>query len=321
MLHIIALYISIFTAQAEGLQSYNIDREAITISGVSSGGYMAVQMQVAHSKLFRGAAPVAGGSYWCAQGSSSKAQSRCMSFANTDVEESVAEAKRLEAEGLIDPLSELAKQSIYVYASPSDYVISPRNSDKLIDFYQAFREVETVEYERSIATGHGFPTLDYGSFCMTGGSPWLLDCDFDLAGTLLRKMYGPLDERTLLIEDRLQEFSQSDFATEENALYEKGWVYVPESCKQGEQCRLHMALHGCQMNPDFIEDQFARYAGYNEWAESNGIIVLYPQAAKVSGPNPYGCWDWFGFTSSDYVNKKGLQIDALYKMIKKVSGQ
>ena len=41
----------------------------VTVSGISSGGYMAVQFQVAYSSVVRGAGIVAGGPYYCAEGS------------------------------------------------------------------------------------------------------------------------------------------------------------------------------------------------------------------------------------------------------------
>jgi poly(3-hydroxybutyrate) depolymerase len=34
----------------------------------------------------------------------------------------------------------------------------------------------------------------------------------------------------------------------------------------------------------------------NEWADTNNIIVLYPQAVPSYG-NDYGCWDWWVTTA------------------------
>ena len=60
------------------LQSYSIDTNRITVSGLSSGGYMAGQLHLAHSSLFRGVAILAGGPYWCAEGSLSKGLGPCV---------------------------------------------------------------------------------------------------------------------------------------------------------------------------------------------------------------------------------------------------
>ena len=48
------------------LQSYQIDPAKVFVAGISSGGFAAVQMHVAHSATFKGAAIYAGGVYWCA---------------------------------------------------------------------------------------------------------------------------------------------------------------------------------------------------------------------------------------------------------------
>ena len=42
-----------------------------------------------------------------------------------------------------------------------------------------------------------------------------------------------------------------------------------------------------------MSNEFSLHAGYNEVAEANDIIVLYPQAENTTIPfNPEGCWDW-----------------------------
>src|SRR5947208_1385831 len=90
------------------LPSYHIDSHAITISGISSGAFMAVQMQVAFSKTFAGAASVAGGTFWCAKGDDKIAQSACMSKPEqVNTSEIVTETQRLAGLGAIDPLANL----------------------------------------------------------------------------------------------------------------------------------------------------------------------------------------------------------------------
>ena len=59
------------------LPALNIDIEDTSVSGISSGGFMSVQMQVAHSGIIRGAGVVAGGPYYCAQDSVMKATTEC----------------------------------------------------------------------------------------------------------------------------------------------------------------------------------------------------------------------------------------------------
>ncbi|KAK2160199.1 hypothetical protein LSH36_138g07011 [Paralvinella palmiformis] len=75
-----------------------------------------------------------------------------------------------------------------------------------------------------------------------------------------------------------------------------GYVYVPSACVNGEECKLHLALHGCQQGRQNLGTTFATQTGYREVAELNNIIVLFPQAISTPS-NPYGCWDWWGYNT------------------------
>jgi poly(3-hydroxybutyrate) depolymerase len=77
-----------------------------------------------------------------------------------------------------------------------------------------------------------------------------------------------------------------------------GYVFIPKTCKEGRPCRLHVAFHGClqggttDTRSGHSGNLFAKYAGYNEWAKANDIIVLYPQVQARSVPpplDPRGC--------------------------------
>ena len=54
--------------------------------------------------------------------------------------------------------------------------------------------------------------------------------------------------------------------------------------------------------------KYVENTGYNEVAEANDLVILYPQAVSKPRDNPYGCWDWWGFISQDYATKEGKQI-------------
>lgn len=306
---------------ASVLQSYNVDPSGITVSGISSGAYMAVQMQVAFSQTISGAASVAGGVFWCAQGDSKKAQSECMRHPQRiQVSAQIAQARKLEQTGDIDSLKNLAKQKIYIYASPKDIVNNPINAEKLQEFYAVFTNSSQVHFENTIESAHGFPTLDKGTPCQFGVMPWILNCNYDGAGEILKQMYGTLLSKGTADDSHLLKFDQTEFVSSQTHFYDTGWIYVPSDCAKGEVCKLHIALHGCQMNPDFAQDKFATQTGYNDWAETNHIIIFYPQSAKIPGVNPYGCWDWFGFTGANYVTQSGAQMSALKKMIDRIQG-
>ena len=57
-------------AAPEVLRAYNAPVSESSTSGVSSGGYMAVQFGTAWSSVIRGVGIVAGGPYWCAKADS-----------------------------------------------------------------------------------------------------------------------------------------------------------------------------------------------------------------------------------------------------------
>lgn len=71
--------------------------------------------------------------------------------------------------------------------------------------------------------------------------------------------------------------------------------------------------HGCLQAASFVGMDFIQNTGYNMWADTNDIIVLYPQAAAddivhaiwdgLYLSNPNGCWDWVGWygNNSDQI--------------------
>jgi poly(3-hydroxybutyrate) depolymerase len=97
----------------------------------------------------------------------------------------------------------------------------------------------------------------------------------------------------------------------------QGYVYFPAACNKGKKCPIHVALHGCKQGKSFVGDVFAKKAGYLEVAELNDIIVLFPQIlqSSFSPQNPNGCFDWWGYGSTNYANKLGPQMSGVKKMI------
>src|SRR6185437_2247110 len=61
---------------APPLPSYGVDINQTSVSGVSSGGAMAVQMHVSHSSIMRGVGVIAGVTYDCANSSLSTSAQR-----------------------------------------------------------------------------------------------------------------------------------------------------------------------------------------------------------------------------------------------------
>lgn len=302
-------------ATIEELPQLEIDPTRVTVSGVSSGGFMAVQLHIAYSSVFSGAASLAGGIYECAKGDISRSQIICMKGPqNIVANDHIEIAKERALKGEIDDLSNLNNDRVAVFSSPKDLVIKQAGSDKLIEFYEAFVSKPSITKLTNPDAAHGFPTLNYGNQCSMAGTPWLLNCGDDLAGKVLTAIEPA--SRTMAARGtqdlaNLIYFDQTKLLPSNSRMYSWGAAYIPKSCRTpAGECGLHVALHGCQMNPDFIQKQFVENAGYNEWAETNNIVVLYPQAAKGIG-NPYACWDWFGYSGAKYTSKNGVQMQAV----------
>ena len=101
-------------------------------------------------------------------------------------------------------------------------------------------------------------------------------------------------------------------------LSDTAYLFVPPACANGEQaCALHLVLHGCAQSATQIGTDFIEQSGYLPWAETNDIVLAFPQVA--AGPlNPYACWDWWGYTGADYRWRDGKQMVVLTEWIKKL---
>lgn len=100
-----------------------------------------------------------------------------------------------------------------------------------------------------------------------------------------------------------------------------GYVYVPSMCADNStSCDLVVVLHGCQQASSIIGLDLLQQAHINEYADTNGLIVLYPQTIALTLGvvyNPKACWDWWGYLAADelYSVKGGYQIEVLKAMI------
>jgi poly(3-hydroxybutyrate) depolymerase len=410
-----------------------IDVGQISVSGISSGGFMAHQFHVAHSDRVMGAGIVAGGPYYCARGTVLDAVTRCSQFVMLEctalgldakwcqktelaprgrdqvartARASFEEARKQEAVGNISSLVSLKRDRVYLIRGAYDSIVPRGVMDTVFHFYadpdKGGLDAQAVHYNKTFPARH---TMVRDSFDKPAGSvigacglppappppiqsdTFLDDCeqvakerqqrnqcicpptsapqaptapscpppnrrqlcadlrDVDLAGAILRHLYGDaalsagrlaVQESEVQAFDQRQVFaklSETPYTALQNAsMAREGYVFIPETCKQGRPCKLHVAFHGClqggntDMRAGHSGNLFAKYAGYNEWAKANGIVVLYPQiqARSASVPlNPQGCWDWWGqnYTHAGYHTKRGAQIKSVAQMINVLAGQ
>lgn len=290
------------------------DVQRTTVSGLSAGGYMAVQVHIALSDRITGAASLAGGPYHCAEGSLATALGRCMRGSDIDVA-ALADVVRQRAEaGDVAPLSNLADARVWLFHSPADAVIGADVASASQDLYQVLAPDSDIAYVNDITAAHGWPTLAAGSPCEEQGGDFINACNYDAAGALLAHLYGPL-EPPAGETPALQSIDISALLPGGSQIASEALAMVPPTCSNNPgRCRLHLSFHGCRQSTEFIEQRFARDTGLNRWAVTNNIAIVYPQVTRSAG-NPQGCWDWWGYTGQDYDQRSGKQVAAIAALI------
>lgn len=299
---------------------YNIDLSRISVSGLSSGAYMAGQVHLAHSSIFSGAAIVAGGPYYCAMGELSRGLGPCMKGGELGVPALIDYAQQAAAAGTIDDLANLDDDRIWIFHGELDPVVDLGASQAAADFYAQLVSEDAVTLVTDVAVVHGLPALGAKQPCDTFGAPFLYDCDYDAAGEILKNLYHTLNERTSA-DGQLLAIPQPGFDAAD--MLEQAYLYAPKACTEGAACGVHVAIHGCTQSSDYVADAFAAGAGFNEWAEANQLLVLYPQVAssKIAPMNPYGCWDWWGYTGEHYATRNGPQIEVIKATLDSIAGR
>lgn len=108
-------------------------------------------------------------------------------------------------------------------------------------------------------------------------------------------------------------------------LENKGYAYIPKEC-ENKECPVHMVYHGCGQSLSQINTTFIEFAGYNQVAEANDVIIVYPQAKpyKDENVNTNGCFDYYGYTNDHgieeiYVSKDAPQMKATYGILEQLA--
>jgi hypothetical protein len=317
---------------AVALPKYNVDTSKATVSGLSSGGFMANQLGYAHSSYFKGVGVFAAGPYMCAGHNNYTA---CMYNATIgSAQLSVMQGDINNWSGSqIDNKAGVAAQKVYMFVGTSDSTVGPNPMAAARTQYTN-NGVSTANmlYVSRTGTAHVFPT-DFdatgNNACSTSASPYISNCGYDGVKAMFTHFYGTLNARNNApAAGNYIEFNQSAF-TSNPGMAATGWLYVPANCAGGTQCKVHVALHGCQQSYATIGDKFIKNTGYTRWADTNNIIVLFPQAkvdsvsrqtaSSGSLANPNGCWDWIGWYGGNFAQKAGTQVAAIKAMVDHLS--
>lgn len=308
------------------LPKLKIDSSRVAVAGLSSGAYMATQMQIAYPDLFPNAALVAGGPYGCAEGKLQVALSACMKGTPApDVTALVATARQRAASGQIGPLTDLAHGHVYLLHGTEDALVAPAVAEAAAHFYDALRSeprmsglVVTDDGQRAFA--HNLPIAASGDDCGRSVSPYLGHCDFDAAGAIFAHLFGPPAHTAAPdAKGQLIRFDQDALRPDgvDALLAATGYLYVPPECAQGKPCGLLVAFHGCKQNADAVGEAFVRDAGFNRWADVYRVAILYPQTRASFAPlNPQACWDWWGYSGVHYDTRQGVQLRWVVNAVK-----
>lgn len=269
-------------AAPPALPSLGLAADGVTVSGLSSGAYMAGQFQVAYSASLAGAALLAGGPYGCARGSVSTAMYNCSCPADAEASERwrkwlpglgcavlpagvlavFADAALAANRSQIDDPQHLAAHRVWLFSGGHDEVVPPALADAASAFYRRHGLAEAqLHHERVAEAGHGLPAPDAPVQCSRTATPFLNRCPGqDAAGELLAWLYGAQPGQALLPAQAvrsagLRVFSQQPYrqAAVFDGLDDSGWLYVPAACEGADGaaatgrpgCRLHVVFHGC----------------------------------------------------------------------------
>jgi poly(3-hydroxybutyrate) depolymerase len=330
-------------AEPVALRGYNAAIGESSISGISSGAFMAVQFATAWSSVVKGVGVIAGGPYWCAKADADDfingftlpvmiATGPCMKGPPPELNIFVEKADAKSAAGEIDPVQNLRRQKIYLFHGTNDAVVARSVTDAAADFYRHYLGDAgrgNLYYQTAVGAGHSLVVLQQPQVsgldsCEDNKAPFIDQCGYDQAGILLQHIYGALNPPNRgQLAGTMQSFDQSVYAKPDGtsllSMADTGFVFVPKDCEDGAVCRVHIALHGCEQDVGDIGRRFIDDTGYNAWADTNHLIVLYPQTQSSSflPSNPQACWDWWSYVNHEdsYVTRSGAQIKVIKAML------
>lgn len=317
-----------------------------TVSGLSSGGDMAVNHLVAFSGSTVGAAIVAGAPYGC----NILEGDRDVCGSDAPLEPWKKLLPRLEvymlerqAAGLIDPLANLQGRPVYLFSGASDVVVR-RDTMRAVKWQLgALVGVENIKVDFNLGASHGWivddsqcgasPPGEAGSWCAAcccTPSDLLACAGHDLAGRLLQHLWGD----ALLSRGAPRLLNGSD--TEGNyhwlkvpqepyvprgrtlkdvGMWHTAYIYAPWWCRgdAAQSCVVHVHYHGCAWGAEYLGMERLNHLGFKEWADIGGIVLVFPQASSTVDSS--GCWDWTGETGHHFDTHQGVQLRTVMALL------
>ena len=321
----------------------------VSISGLSSGGFMTTQLHVAYSKRFMGAGVLAAGPFYCSGSYETNsyminAETTCMSpimsFMGPDGEKLYRTATKFAkqkdedtGEYIIDCPTNLKNDRIYIFTGKADDTVKSSVVEQTKAFYEAAGiPEEQIQYHGDVDAGHAILTANlFDHECAKTEPPYINQAGFFHSHELLKHIYHD-GKKTLLnspentdacgsmINFNQHEFIRQQFTDEKqqekmvklSSMSEFGFAFIPTNLDPAT-CRIHIAIHGCEQGYTVIGSDYFLTTGYNQMAAANNMIILYPQVEKsgVEPFNPKGCWDFWGYSSENPWHPEFYKKDAV----------
>ena len=211
---------------------------------------------------------------------------------------------------------------MYLFSGKKDQIVRPPVMDVVADYYPHFLPAANIVYNNTTPASHAWVSLlGRRSACTLQAVPQQLPHrpTAELPRHVLRPAAAQADR---VHAGRLIEFDQKEFFDDrspaDHSVADSGWAFVPADCAAGAACKAVVALHGCMQDYRKVGDNFIRRTGLNEWADTNRIVVLYPQTISKPLKNPNGCWDWWGYDDDAYAVRQGRQMRAVKAMVDRI---
>src|SRR4051812_46457650 len=168
-------------AQAVTLPKLNVDKTQTTVSGLSSGGFMANQLGYAYASTFKGVGVFAGGPYMCAGHSNYTA---CMY--NATISASMLSAMQGDIDrwsgNANDDKAGVAGQKVFLFVGTSDFTVGPNPVSAVHSQYAANGvPAANLDHVTRSGTAHVFPTDFDGTgdnACGSSVSPYIANCGY-----------------------------------------------------------------------------------------------------------------------------------------------
>jgi poly(3-hydroxybutyrate) depolymerase len=314
--------------------------DTLTISGISAGAAMAIQFEYAFSSFVRAAGIVAGLPFYCAEGEVGLALTCMDSPELIDSLSLLSEANSLQELTLLDPLTGIKGHTVRMFSGTLDTVVAQGSMRVAESMYQLLG-VSHLNSTFTVPAEHSWVTDQYGNACSHLGTPYVNNCAFDFAGMFLRDAFANLNlpfnatRNTKSSMSNVVAFDQTAYGADPslNSMATSGYLYIPPQCsvkvlhpvgdaaargldvQASQTCHVHINFHGCLQNAATVGLDYIQQNTLNEWADSNNIVILYPQVASDDLMNPNSCFDWWGYAGGDYMTKTGPQMVMIRSMV------